>query len=424
MARLSPGADDGEVTDNSGIVRGLRPLPVLVAGLSVLLAGTTAAVVGFRDPADAATVVTSASRALVVLPSGEQHAAVVGERLPAGAVLRTAPQGGARLTASGRDVYVGAVSAVRVLDGVREALEQGQLLVDSRDGAPLRVDVDGGRVLVAQDSLLRVERAQVLRVGVYSGAAAVGAAGRQVTTRVTALNQVTQQYGALPAAPTALYLVKDAWEKRFAADLVSNDVQLERLHDGLQGADGTVVLASASTDLLDAATDTAATTDQGERALSIALAQVGGLSNPVGNLATVRTARTEGGSWGVVAAIVRARVNDVTGLLSASLDTPDQPAQAGGDPSLGPLVPGLSPTPAPTDDGTATRTPPTTRPPATRPPTPDPTPSASPGTVQQLIDTITKLLPTPPPTVAPPPLVKVPLPLVTPSVQLGPVTIG
>src|SRR5947209_6620773 len=103
MARSAADADDGEVTDNSGIARLVRPVPVLVAGLSVLLASTTAALVGFRDPADAATVVTSATRALVVLPSGAEHPAVVGERLPAGAALKTAEQGGARLTAAGRD---------------------------------------------------------------------------------------------------------------------------------------------------------------------------------------------------------------------------------------------------------------------------------------------------------------------------------
>jgi hypothetical protein len=412
-------ADDGLVRDNSGISRAVRPVPVLVAGLAVLLASTTAALVGFHDPADAATVVTSASRALVVLPSGAQHEAVVGERLPSGAVLRTALKGGARLTAAGRDVYVGGLSTVRVLDGVHEVLQRGQVMVDSRDGAQLRLDVDGGRVLLAQDTLARVERGQVLRVGVFSGGAAVGVDGRQVTTKVPALHQVTQQYGALPASPTALFLVKDDWEVRLAADLVSNDNQLDLLQEGLRGTEGTVVLESARTELLNAATDPIAASDQGERALSIAVAQVGALSaSPVTNLGVVRTARTEGGSWGVVAAIVRARVNDVSGALSGSLDTPTQPTQAIGDPGIGPVLPGTSPTPAPTDV-TPTSAPPTKRPPTSGPPT-SPPPSASPGAVQQVIDTITKLLPTPPPS----PLVQVPLPVVSPSLQIGPLRIG
>ena len=414
MARLAANADDREVTDNSGIVRTVRPLPVLVAGLSVLIASTTAAIVGFRDPADAATVITSASRAQVVLPSGAEHAAEVGERLPSGAVLRTAEKGGARLTAAGRDVYVGGRSTVRVLDGVHEVLERGQVMVDSRDGAQLRLDVDGGRVLLAKDTLARVERSGVLRVGVYSGGAAVGVTGRQVTTKVPALHQLTQQYGALPPTPTALFLVRDDWEVRLVADLVSNDKQLERLHEGLKGTEGTVVLASARTDLLDAVTDIAASSDQGERALSIAVAQVGVLSSSaVTNLGLVRTARTEGGSWGVVAAIVRASVNDVTGALSGSLDTPGQPVQAIGQPSAGPVLPGTSPTPAPTDP-VVTESQPPTRPPTT-PPSQTATPTATPGTVEQLIDTITTLLPTPPPS---------PLPVVSPLLKVGPLTIG
>ncbi len=416
MARLAWDADDEQVRDNSGIVRALRPVPVLVAALSVLVASTTAAFVGFRDPADAETVVTGASRALVVLPSGAQHAAVVGERLPSGAVLRTAEDGGARLTAAGRDVYVGALSTVRVIDGVHQGLERGQVMVDSRDGAQLTLDVDGGRVVVAQDTLARVERARALRVGVFSGAAAVGVTDRQVTTKVPALRQVTQQYAALPSAPTALFLVKDEWERRLAADLTSNDDQLERLYEGLQGPDGSVVLASARTELLEAVTDNTATTDQGERALSIALAQVGLVASPVANLGVVRATRTEGGSWGVVAAIVRASVNDVTGALSGSLDTPDEPVQAVGQPTAGPLQPGTSPTPAPTDV-VPTQAPPSSRPPTSAPPT-TPPPSTPPGTVEQLIDTITSLLPTPLPT----PLL--PLPLLSPSVGVGPLTIG
>jgi hypothetical protein len=406
MARGSRDADDGEVTDNSGISWALRPVPVFSAAVAVLLSAVSIAVVGLADPADAATVVTSATRAEVVLPDGTQHEAVVGERLPRGAVLKTAPQGGARLTAAGRDVYVGGLSAVRVLDGVHDALERGQVMVDTRHGAQLRLDVDAGWTVVARDSLARIERTAALRVGVFSGAAAVGVDGRQVSTEVPALHQITQQYGALPPAPTALYLTKDEWETRLAADLVGNDNELVQLHDGLQGTEGQVVLASARTELLDAATDPTAVADQGERALSIALAEVGALSsNPTDNLSTVRTARTEGGSWGVVAAIVRASVNDVTGALSGSLDTPTAPVDAAGRPTSNPLQPTPSLAPSPTDVPT------TTRPTATATPShpPKTTPSATPGTVQQIVDTITKLLPTPPP---------------TPVLQVGPVTVG
>ena len=416
---MDPGSadvDDGEVTDNSGISWALRPVPVFAAGLAVLLSAVSVAVVGFANPADAATVVTSATRAEVVLPDGAQHEAVVGELLPRGAVLKTAQQGAARLTAAGRDVYVGGLSSVRVLDGVHEALDRGEVMVDSRDGAQLRLEVDGGWTLVAKGSLARVERARALRVGVFSGAAAVGVAGRQVSTKVPALYQITQQYGALPPAPTALYLTKDPWETRLAADLVANDNELVQLADGLKGTEGQIVLASAHTELLNAATDQTALADQGERALSIALAQVAALStDPTNNLTTVRTARTEGGSWGVVAAIVRARVNDVTAVLSGSLDPPTPPVDAAGQPTLGPLLPTPSLLPSPSDGPTSG--PPVTRPPTTGPPT-TPPPTTSPGTVQQLVDTINKLLPTPPPS----PLVTVPR--VSPGVQVGPLKVG
>lgn len=392
------------MTDNSGTRWRKDTVGVLAAATSVLVAACVSAYVLPSDPADADTVLTSVTQGVVVLPDGSEHSARIGESLPRGAVLRTGPTGGGRLTAAGRDVYVGAMSTVQVLDGVREVLQRGQVMVDARDGAGLRLTVGGAPranvVEVVGGALARVERAAVLRVGVFRGVADVTAVGRQARTEVPALHQTTAQYGDLPANPSALFLRKDTWERRLAADLTSADDDLVRLADGLRGAQGAVVVAAARSALVRAAQDPSSATDRGEQALSIALAEVGRASaDPVTNLGTVRTARTEGGSWGVAAGLVRAGVTDVTGRLSQSLDAEeDTPVVA--VPTVRPVVPGVpnSASPRPTRPPGTSR--PTPRPTTSRPPTTPPT--EDPGPVEQLITTINDLLPTPLPTLAPP----------------------
>ncbi len=435
-------ADDGDVTDNSGTVaRGVAHprawQAVLAAGLTVTTAASVALVVGVTDPASADTVVTAVTRAVVSLPDGTEHAARIGETLPRGSVVRTGPEGGARLSAAGRDVYVGALSTVGVLDGIRESLDRGQVMVDSRDGARLDVTVSGDTVRTPSGGLTRIERGQVLRVGAFQQTATVMVAGRQATTPVRALYQVVSQYGTLPGQPTALTLRGDGWEQRLAADLTAADRDLTGLAQGLRGSEGTVVLGAARQDLVTSQVDPTAQADQGERALSVALAEAGRAAAPVENLATVRDARSEGGSWGVVAAIIRASVTDVSGRLNRSLP-PTVPVVAAPVPGTAgfPGVPGLpglpgspgQPSAAPSSSAGPTRGPRPTTGPTT---SPTPSPSASPGLVQQVVTLLNDVLPDPIPTLGVPPLLAprqapapTPSPTRAPLLQVGPLRVG
>jgi len=391
-----PVSDDGDVTDRTDVLRGSRAWQgVLAGGLAVLSAATITAFVGVGDPAAAGTYVTSVTRAVVVQPDGTQQAARIGDLVPRGGRLRTGQGGGARLTTAGRDLYVGAVSTVLVQDGLREALERGQVMVDSRSGPRLALATGAGTVSVRGGALARVERGVVLRVGVFDGAVSLQVQGRQATTTVPALYQVLTQYGALPGRPTALALQSDAWEQRLAADLTGADEQLNRLQVGLRGAEGALVLTAAPASLRRGSVDP----DRGEQALSVALAQearaAGGAED---NLVVVRTARREGGSWGVVAAIVRASVTDVSGRLDATLNNEPPGTLIAGPPAPGVVSPGgptSGPPAGPTDGSSPTPSPSTS-------PTAGPTsPSPSPSTVEQVVKIVRDLLPTPLPSLSP-----------------------
>ena len=416
-------ADDVDVQDKWGN----QVRAVAVACAAVLSLSTLTAFVGFDDPASADTVVTSAYAAAVVLPDGSQHEAREGDRLPAGAQLRTGQGGGARLTTAGRDVYVGALTTVTVLDGVRETLERGQVMVDSRRGPQLDLAVPSGTststVTTRQGALSRVERGTVLRVGVFEGSGRVAVSGRQATTGVPALHQVIAQYGTLPGTPTALVLTRtgsggarsyDDWERRLAAALVSADEVLTRLQSGLRGTEGEVVLASTRRELVDvAASCPAAVGDRGERALSVAVGQAAQApGSALEHLGAVCSARGEGGSWGVVAAMVQAPVTRVSGQLNAALDpgSPDGPGVVAGPSGLPVVtVPTTTPTPG--------RPRPTGSP--TMKPHGDPSPSTStppPALVDQVVDIVTGLVPTPSPAA--------PAPSSTPLLQVGGIRIG
>ncbi len=416
-------SDNRQVMETRGRLRSTRGWQgVLAAGLAVLTAASITAVVGVSDPASADTFVTSVTDSVVALPNGSEREARIGDRLPSGARLRSGAAGGARLTTAGRDVYVGALSTILIRDGVRESLERGQVMVDTRSGPELALGTEGGTVDLAEGTLARVERGIVLRVGVFDGSAAVGVTGRQATTTVPALYQVSTQYGVLPGRPTALALTNDAWEQRLAANLTGADEQLTRLQSGLEGSEGSLVLVAAPAALRLACTGT----DRGEQALSVALAMVAKAgSSPQDRATTVCSSRREGGSWGVVAAIVRASADDVSGRLQQ--DLPTDPAILAEGPTT-PFLPGITPTsPTTAGPGDSTTGPtgsPSPRPTTTTGPRPPP-PPPPPSTVEQVVTIVRDLLPTPVPSTTPAPStapLPAPSPLVT--VPLGPITVG
>ena len=393
-------------------LRGARPWQswqaVLAAGLAVLTTAAVTVVVRGHDPASAQTYITAVTRAEVELPDGRSMEAKIGALLPRGATLRTGTGGGARLTTDGRDVYLGGLSTVVVVDGVRQVLDRGLVMVDTRNGPALtlRTSAGAGTVSTPQGALARVEQnVATLRLAVYDGSASLTAAGRRVTTAVAALHQLRVPYGGVPEPVTALALtvrngVYDPWEQRLASNLVSADIDLNSFATGLNGVDGLAVLNAAPTSLRTLTSQGALQGGtRGEQALTVAVAQKAKLHRDVlDNLAEVDRDRGEGGSWGVVAAIVMAPVTDVTNVLGTSLgpDTPNPILAAGPIPTavLSTDLLHPQPTPAPTDT--------THRP--TRSPTPTPTVSPTRSPVDQAVATVVQLLPTPTPTPTPTPV--------------------
>lgn len=378
---------------------------VLGAGLAVLLASSITVVVKGQDPASADTFVTNVTRAVVHLPNGVEQPAKIGARLPRGAVLRTGPGGGARLTTEGRDVYVGALSTVQVLDGVRQVLQRGQLMIDTHDGPAMTLTTtvgDGatasaGTVSAPRGALARVEEnVATLRLAVYRGSARIRAAGRRASSVVRAYYQARVPYGGVPEPATALALtvrngVYDTWEQLLVTDLVHADIDLNSLASGLNGPDGQSVLTAAPVALRSFGL---LGQTQGEQALAVAVAQKGRLHSSVGdNLIEVERDRGEGGSWGVVAAIVRAPVSDVTSVLSTLDLNGGQTSPVLAGPAIGHGLRGQGsssgggrPTPSSSQGGS---------PRPTASPTVSPTP---PSAIDQAVSTVEHALPTPTPT--------------------------
>jgi hypothetical protein len=374
---------------------------VLAAGLSVLTAAAATVVLLPADPASAATRVAVARNAEVYLPDGTHHAAAEGEVLARGAELHTGQDGGARLDTAGRRTSVGALSTLRVQDGVRETLSRGLAMVDARDGAHLDLSTPAGRVATPHGAVARVEEGLLTRVAVYDGTVTLHPAGRTSSTSVSALHQVKVQPQALPDRVTPLQLrptaEHDAWERAVAAGLVSADSQLNDLASGLQTQEGAKVFTTAPAAYRTGSLP-AAGAARGEEALAIAVAVAAGKDDA---LDQVRTYRSELGSWGVVAALVGARLDRVSAVLDAALAPPGAAGgptvvDAGG-PQLLPApqpattpAPGTSATPSPTRPTTGSTTPGTPRPPVTASPTP--------GLVGGLVNTVLALVsPTPSP---------------------------
>ena len=307
--------DDVHVTDSSGVIRDWRL--VFAAGLAVLTAAVVTLVARTGDPATADSYLGEVRNAALVLSDGSVLTPTSGQRVPQGATVRTGTGGAATLSTAGRDVYLGALTTLHVVDGVHQRLERGQLMVDGRGGPRLLLDTRAGTTDIADGTLARVETGPVLRLAVFAGKASLTAAGRERRTDVGALYQVLASYTALPGEPTVLALTDDAWEQRLAAELVNADRDLNSLAHGLAGPSGAAVLQAAPVALRDSTTSAG---DRGEEALSVAVAQASRRDATLSDtLSFVQTARGEGGSWGAVAALVSARVTSVSALLDRLL---------------------------------------------------------------------------------------------------------
>jgi hypothetical protein len=364
-----------------GLDRGWQA--VLASGLAVLTAATTTVVLHASDPASADTRVELARLAQVYLPDGSNHEAVEGEVLPRGAELHTGRDGGAQLTTAGRRVYLDGLSTLTVRDGVSETLSRGAAMVDARDGAHLDLSTPAGLVVTADGAVARVEEGLLLtRVGVYEGSASLRPVGRSSTTEVPRWMQVKVQPQSLPQRTTPLQLRGDSWDKAVAADLVSADEDLNNLADGLALQEGAsylrTVYRTGGVPPVGAA--------RGEEALTVLVAKA---STQPDALAQVRADRADLGSWGVVAALVQARVATISSVLSAALSPPSDigtptTVNAGGPGNPGALPSGASsPASAPSHG-------PTTRPSATPSPSQvSPTPALVDGLVNRVLALVT-----------------------------------
>lgn len=369
---------DARVTDSSGLLR--DPRAVLATGIAVLVTAAVTLVLRTGDPATDDSFLGGVRDAALVLADGSTTAARDGQLVPPGATVRTGAGGAATIATAGRAVYLGARTTVQLVDGVHQELERGQVMVDARAGAQLLLDTRAGAADLPDGVLARVETGPVLRLGVFAGGGVtLTAVGRQTRTRVEPLYQVLAPYSAVPGRPTVLALTDDAWEQRLAAELVNADRDLSALARGLAGPDGAAVLAAAPVALRSVSLTSG---DRGEQALTVAVAQASRRDAPLADtLAFVLQARGEGGSWGVVAALVTARVTAVSGLLDTLLTPPgsaQQPVLAGPSPLLqDPLSPrpGTSGGPGPDGSGSS----PAASPTRTSGPSPRPSSTASPS---------------------------------------------
>lgn len=403
------------------------------SGIAVLAACGLLGAIGLAacgpNAASADTVLSQAPGAVLAGADGHSRPAHDGMVVPHGTTVLSGPSG-AILTTLGRQTLIGGMSAVTVLDGAREALVRGQVLVNAQGAPGLSLEAGAATVDAARGSLVRVERAALLRVGQFRGSASVRAAGRRASTDLSALYQVQVPFGALPGVPTPLVLADDQWEQRFARDLVESDVALTALARGLDapGPDGATVAGLVPVSFSDSS-PLQAGAPRSELALGFALAAVGhvGGATAADRYRAVRGYRDAGGSWGVVAALVAARTDNVSGVLDRLLAAPASTVALAGGPGqvspaeLGRLLgggsrqPGPPPPPNPQPSGGPSAS-----------PRPQPSPAAT-SQVDQVVNAINSLAPTPAPSVSPTIAVPVPGPAGGPSrsplleISLGPV---
>lgn len=376
----------------------------LTASASLVAAGLLAAV-GLSacgtDVAKADTVLGDPRAVTMKLADGSTSTPRSGTKVPKGATVLTATGGSATLSTAGRVVILGSDTAVTVIDGRREQLRRGLVMVDARRAGDLQLDAGAATVSTPKGALTRVERGVLLRVASFRQDAVVRATGRKAAVTVTSLHQVQVPAGGLPGRVTALGLTLDNWERRYARDLVTDDIDLSSLAVGLDrdptsgGAVATALPASYA-----AASPAPAGLPASEQSLGYLIAQAADKPSPA-TFAEVRRLRDEGGSWGVVAALVGSDVAAVSAALDdvvtpveirLALDAAQSPADVGGVPG----VTSSDPTPAPgSTNGPGGGQP-------TRSPSPSASPSPSPSgpvpdQVDEVVDAIVSALPVPVP---------------------------
>ncbi len=401
---------------------------------AALAAGGMLAALGLSacgpDPAKASTILRVARAATVELAAGGSRPAAEGMTVPKGATVRTAPGGSASLVSSGRTVLLGSATAVTVVDGETETLRAGLVMIDARRSPGLTLDAGAATVRTARGGLARVERGALLRAASFRSTLTVRATGRKASVDVDRLRQVQVPDGGRPGRVTPLALTRDAWERRYALDLVTADTELDALAAGLDRnpSSSAAVLAALPASYA-SVVPAGAGAPRSETALAYVIATSTGQPS---RYQDVRAYREDGGSWGVVAALVGADVARVSAALDTVLNPTEGPAAlaAGGQP--GAVVPGGRPGGNQVVAG-APPGGPSPQPGSSPSRRPSPSPSASPDPVAGVVTTVTGLLPSPTPSPSPstapsgtPTLIPLPrlAPLSSLSVSVGSTTLG
>jgi hypothetical protein len=388
-------------------------VPAVAVALALVLLGAVVVAALQSTTASAATVLQRGGGAVAELSDGSVVALTVGDEVPRGATVR-AGRDGAVLRTRGRDTWLGGNAQVTVVDGARQRLRFGLVMVDARRGPALALTTAAAEVTTPGGAVSRVEDGGLVRVGAYSGDAVdVRAADRQTTVSVAPLYQVQVAEGRLPGRTTPLVLTPgDPYERALAMSLVAADEALDDIASRIDAdaRPGTVVLEAVAADV-PAAAAPAPGAPRSEQALAYLLARAAEGDALDDRYATVRGLRDDGGSWGVVAAIVSAEVSEVAGLLDVLLAPASEPVLAGDEPGAGaPSLADLLAGDVPADgsagsdgSGDGDTAPPSGPPPSGPPPSDEPPPPPPPGpvdtvteTVEAVVDTVLGLLPEPP----------------------------
>jgi hypothetical protein len=339
--------------------------------------------------------------AVVVHSDGTQIGAVSGLRLHRGDVVRTGARGRAEIRTRGRTVYELPLGSVQLLDGARQVLRQGAVVVDAGGGPGLQLQVAALTVTAPRGAAVRAERSVTLRVGTLAGSAQVQTdTGRQMT--VPALAQVVVSGDALPDAPSPLRLTDDEGEAHAAPALVRDDQALLSLATGID-ATGPSTVRAVTAAWKQPLESTPVGVARSERVLPVVIAAAGHPQDPTGRYRRAIALRTGGGSWGVVAH----RLDTGSGAVLAALELFQKGVATGqvgtipaalvfvaGHPTHGPGSGGGSTNP-PTGGGHSS--------PSARP-TPSPSDTSPTGTVTDTVNRVLRSLPTPTPTSLLPPL--------------------
>ncbi len=300
---------------------------VALGALSAAVLLSAVGVAAFRDvTAGVDTVLQRGPDAVLVMSDGRRRPAVQGETVPGGATVE-AGRSGAVLATADREVHLYPAASVTVLDGVRQVLTAGSVIVDASDAPGLDLDTAAAAVSTRDGALVRVDGGPLTRIGVLStrgGGSGTGAdvraTGRRAATEVSEYYQVQVATGALPGATTPLLLTGDDYELALARDLVLADRTLNQIRRTLVGTavEGRAVLTALRSAVPDGAGSPSSVPDT-ERALAFLVASSTSGGSQSERFARVSELRSAGGSWGVVAAIVGATVDAVGAQLARLL---------------------------------------------------------------------------------------------------------